>query len=99
MRPVLVPVDDLVTVDEIAKRLHWSLNSCLNVVTGRDGRYKLKFPKPLVGCAKRGVWLWTDVEAWHDETVPKSILARKRAAQTELMPYKQPNWACGRRSA
>lgn len=99
MRPNLVPVDDIVTVDEIAKRLHWSVNACLNVVTGRDGRYKLKFPRPLVGCAKRGVWLWTDVEAWYEETAPKSILSRKRTAQVPDSTYKRPSWRSGRKSA
>lgn len=99
MRPNLVPVDDLVTVDEIAERLHWSINSCMNIITGRDGRYKLKFPKPLVGRAKRGVWLWTDVEAWFEETAPKSIEARKRAAQAASMTNRRPNWRNGKKSA
>lgn len=95
----LVPVDELVTVDEIAKRLRWSLNTCVNVVTGRDGRYKIKFPKPLAGTAKRGVWLWMDVEEWHEKTAPKTIEARKRAAQCEAMTYKRPSWSHGRKSA
>jgi hypothetical protein len=94
----LVPIDDLVTVDEIAKRLHWSINATCNVVQGRDGRYKLKFPKPIVGTAKRGVWLWTDVWEWFENTAPKTVEARRRASRAAAMTCKR-DWNHGQRSA
>lgn len=94
----LVPVDDLVTIDEIAKRLRWSVNATANVVTGRDGRNKLKFPRPLVGRGKRGVWLWTDVWRWYEKASPRSAEARKRAGRAAAMKYTQ-NWKRGRYAA
>lgn len=94
-----VPVDDLVTVDDIAERLHWSVNTTLNIVTGRDGRYKLKFPRPLVGRAKRGVWLWTDVMSWFEETTPKTIERRKRSANRTPTMRRHHDWSNGRKSA
>ena len=94
----LVPIEDLVTIDEIAKRLHWSVNATLNVATGRDGRYKLKFPRPLVGPAKRGVWLWTDVLQWFEETAPRTLEGRRRASRAAAMSYRN-DWKRGKRSA
>ena len=95
----LVAVDDLVTIDEIAKRLHWSVNTTLNIAQGRDGRYKLKFPRPLVGPAKRGVWLWTDVWQWVVETTPKAAEGRLRALSSEAETSYRNDSKRGKRSA
>ncbi len=94
----LVSIDDLVTLDDIAKRMHWSLNTTMNIAQGRDGRYKLKFPKPLIGPAKRGVWLWTDVWNWFEETAPKVIENRKRSAQVAETTHKR-DWRHGSHTA
>lgn len=99
MSTSLVSVDDLVTIDEIAKRLHWSVNTTLNIAQGRDGRYKLKFPRPLVGPAKRGVWLWTDVWAWAVETTPKAAAERHRELSSEAETSYRNDSMRGRRSA
>ena len=88
----LVQIEDLVTIDEIAKRMHWSVNTTLNVATGRDGRYKLKFPRPLVGPAKRGVWLWLE------EAAPRIAAERYRASQAAETSYLNDSRR-GRRSA
>jgi hypothetical protein len=95
----LVSIDDLVTVDEIAKRLHWSVNTTLNIAQGRDGRYKLKFPRPLVGPAKRGVWLWTDVLAWVVETTPKAAAGRHLASSSGAETSYRNDSMRGKRSA
>ena len=95
----LVAVDDLVTVDEIAKRLRMSVNAVSNIVRGNEGRRKLKFPKPLVGKGTRAVWMWDDVEEWYDATAPKSLEARRRAGRAAAMTYKQPSWSHGKKSA
>lgn len=98
MSTMLVPIEDLVTIDEIAKRMHWSVNATLNVATGRDGRYKLKFPRPLVGPAKRGVWLWTDVWLWLEEAAPRTAAGRYRESQAVETSYLNDSRR-GRRSA
>lgn len=95
----LVPVSELVTVDVIAERLRMSVNTASNVATGRDGRYKHKFPRPLVGRGVRGVWLWTEVEAWWIAVAPKTVEARRRAGKRSNVPYKQPSWSHGKKSA
>lgn len=99
MRVDLVPVDDLVTIDEIADRLHWNVGLVLNIVTHKDERYKLKFPKPLVGPAKRGVWLWTDVEAWFEDPATQETQERKRQARAQSMTQRRSSWRSGRKSA
>lgn len=95
----LVSVDDLVTIDEIAERLHWSVNATMNIVQGRDGRHKLKFPRPLVGRAKRGVWLWPDVWEWFENVAPKNIEARRRTAYVAAMQPARRGWNHGRKAA
>lgn len=92
----LVAVDELVTIDDIAKRLKISVNIASNIAQGRDGRKKVKFPKPLVGNAKRGVWLWEDVEEWLRATAPKEEDEPKKKTQTT---FKQPCWTQGQKSA
>lgn len=99
MSTSLVAVDDLVTIDEIAKRLHWSVNTTLNIAQGRDGRYKLKFPRPLVGPAKRGVWLWTDVWAWVVETTPRAAAGRHQVSSSEAETSYRNDSMRGKRSA
>ena len=99
MSTTLVPIEDLVTIDEFAKRLHWSVNGTLNIATGRDGRYKLKFPRPLVGPAKRGVWLWTDVWQWVVETAPRTAEGRLRALSSEAETSYKNDSRRGKRSA
>lgn len=91
-----VPVDELVTVFEIADMLKMSVNSASNIITGRDGRYKLKFPKPLVGRGTRAVWLWTEVESWYEAVGPKT---RRRNARATAMTYKRPSWSRGKKTA
>jgi hypothetical protein len=83
----LVPLDELVTVDEIAKRLHWSINSCINVVTGRDSRLKHKFPKPLVGSSKHGVWMWSDIKEWK-KLVGDDYISGKQKTSKSSTSYK-----------
>lgn len=99
MSTSLVAIDDLVTIDEIAKRLHWSVNTTLNIAQGRDGRYRLKFPRPLVGPAKRGVWLWTDVWQWAVETGPKAAVERRLASSSEAETSYRNDSMRGKRSA
>ena len=89
----LVPVNELVTVDDIAVRLKMSINSVSNIVRGRDGRKRLRFPQPLVGRGTRAVWLWEDVEAWYDATAPKSQQARQKAGRAAAMTYRQQSWS------
>ncbi len=96
MSTVLVSIDDLVTVDEIAKRLRISVNCATNIVTDRDSKYRIKFPKPLVGCAKRGVWLWQDIEYWI-ECVEYS--AQKRSRRESGSPQRQPGLSAGAHKA
>lgn len=100
MSTTLVPIDDLVTIDEIAKRLHWSVNATLNIATGKAGsKHRLKFPRPLVGPAKRGVWLWTDVCQWVVETTPKAAAERHRVLSSEAETSYRNDSRRGKRSA
>lgn len=94
----LVSVDELVSIDDIAQRLKMSVNVASNIVRGRDGRHRLKFPKPLVGRGTHAVWLWSDVEEWA-ASAPKSTNNKKKSANAGTLPYKQPSWSCGRRTA
>jgi hypothetical protein len=92
----LVDLDELVTVDEIALRLKMSVNAASNLVRGRSGRHKRKFPKPIVGRGDHGVWLWEDVAEWHHATVQRSTPRRPRATSID---YREPAWATRQRSA
>lgn len=94
----LVPVDELVTVDDIAKRLKMSVNSVSNIVKGRDGRYKIKFPKPLVGRGTRAVWQWTEVATWYESVAPNTVKARRQQANAAAMDYRR-HWCRGNRTA
>lgn len=91
----LVPVNDLVTVDDIAKRLKMSVNCVSNIVRGRDKKQKLKFPKPIVGTGTRAVWLWDEVEEWHGALELKAVKPARRPAKT----YRQPSWSHRSRGA
>lgn len=94
----LVPVDELVTVDDIAKRLKMGVNTVMNIVKGRDKRFKDRFPAPITGKGTRAVWLWTEVEAWYEQIEQKTIAAQRRARRVSNT-YKQPQWCRGRRTA
>lgn len=74
-----VYVSDLVTVDDIARRYKMSVGEVTQYVRGKVGRRKVKFPQPLVGKGTRAVWLLSDIEDWHDGTLPKQYRDEKRA--------------------
>ena len=95
----VVPVSELVTVDEIARKLRMSVNAAVHMVRGRDGRAKTPFPAPLVGKGDRGVWLWTEVEEWWTASAPRSLKQRRRAARVASQTFKHQSWSHGRRSA
>ena len=94
----LVPVNELVTVDDIAERLKMSVNTVSNIVRGKDGKRKLKFPQPIVGRGTRAVWLWPDVEDWHRQTTATAQNKLKRAGSSATT-YRQPCWSHGRKGA
>jgi hypothetical protein len=58
-----------------------SVGQVSNIVCGRDGRRKSKFPQPIKGTGTRAVWLIDDVEAWYAEHMPKSRIEARRASQ------------------
>lgn len=83
-----VPVNDLVTVDDIAKRWHMSVGQVSNIVCGRNPKKGLNFPQPVVGTKTRAVWLWDDVDAWYKRAMPKQDLDERRASKkTRKMKY------------
>lgn len=86
----LVSVDELATVDDIARELHINLSVMMNIVKGRDGRAKAKFPQPVVGRGIRAVWLWDDVADWS---------SRAELHTSKKAPVKRQPWAQGRRAA
>lgn len=89
MNERLVPVHELVTVDDIAKKLGVSVNTAANIVRGRDGKKRIQFPKPLVGVGVRAVWLWSDVADWCKQTAPKD----KEDPRTDRTPkYHRHSW-------
>lgn len=58
-----------------------SVGQVSNIVCGRNGRRKSRFPQPLVGHGDRAVWLLKDAEAWYNEHQPKSRIEARRASQ------------------
>ena len=66
MASKMVYVNDLVTVDLIARRKKISVGQITNLIRGRSSK-RLHFPQPLVGWGCRGVWLWSDVDTWFKE--------------------------------
>ena len=58
-----------------------SVGQVSNIVCGRDGRRKSRFPEPVVGYGTRAVWLIEDVEDWYKEHMPKSRIQARRACQ------------------
>lgn len=58
-----VYVNDLATVDTIARRKKMSVGHVSNIVKGKITKKK-GFPQPIVGWGCRGVWLWSDVDEW-----------------------------------
>ena len=65
-----------------------SVGQVSNIVCGRDGRRKSRFPQPVVGSGTRAVWLITDVEDWYREHMPKSRIEARRASQkSPKQPY------------
>lgn len=96
----LVSVDDLVTLEEIAKRCKMSKTAVRNIVSGRDGRKRLGFPRPVTGKGARGIWLWPEVNEWYTNTMPRTAEGRRRAARASAMKYRQtPRWQHGKRTA
>lgn len=74
-------VNELVTVDDIAKRWKMSVGQVSNIVCGRDGRKKTHFPEPICGKGTRAVWLWPAVEEWYEKHTPKKKLEERRISQ------------------
>ena len=93
-----VPIDELVTVDDIATILNVSVNVASNIVRGRDGKKRLKFPQPLVGKGTHAVWLKADVMEWHRERMAREAERAKNHVEAHEYPFKQPSWAAGRAS-
>lgn len=58
-----------------------SVGQVSNIVCGRNGRRKSRFPEPLVGHGDRAVWLLEDAEAWFKKHQPKSRIEARRASQ------------------
>jgi hypothetical protein len=84
----MVPLNDLVTVDDLARRWNMSVGQGSNIVCGKDGRRKSKFPQPLVGRGTRAVWLLEDAEKWYQKHMPKSRIEARRASQkSRKKPY------------
>lgn len=63
MASKMVYVNDLATVDTIARRKKISVGQVTNIVKGKIAKKK-GFPQPIVGWGCRGVWLWSDVDEW-----------------------------------
>ena len=59
----MVYVNDLVTVDLISRRRKTSVGHITSIIKGKASK-KQDFPQPIVGWGCRGVWLWSDVDAW-----------------------------------
>lgn len=76
-----VPVNDLVTVDMIAKNYHMSVGQVSNIVCGRKTRKGFEFPQPIVGRGTRAVWLRDDVDDWYRKATPKQKLEERRISQ------------------
>jgi len=81
----MVYVNDLVTVDLIARRKKISIGQATNIVKGRDAKKK-HFPQPLVGWGCRGVWLWSDVDTWFKEQEVKKQERREKKARYRNAP-------------
>lgn len=76
-----VDVNDLVTLDMIAKRFHMSVAQASNIVCNRWHKKRRSFPQPLKGKGTRAVWLWPDVKEWYDEVRPHETEAQRKAAK------------------
>jgi hypothetical protein len=74
-------VNELVTVDDLAKRWKMSVGQVSNIVCGRDGRKRTHFPQPVCGKGTRAVWLWPDAQEWFEKNAPKSKLEERRASR------------------
>jgi hypothetical protein len=85
MASKMVYVNDLVTVDLIAKRKKMSVGQVTNLIKGKTAR-KQHFPQPLVGWGCRGVWLWSDVDVWfkEKETQQRKKIEKQKAKQQSL---------------
>ena len=75
------PVNDLVTVDDIAQRWHMSVGQVSNIVCGRNLKKGQNFPQPVVGRKTRAVWLRDDVDTWYKANMPKQELEERRASK------------------
>lgn len=76
-----VDINDLVTLDMIAKRFHMSVAHTSNIVCNRYQKRGRAFPQPLKGKGTRAVWLWPDVKTWYDEVRPHETEAQRKAAK------------------
>lgn len=75
-----VPINDLITVDDMARMWHMSVGQVSNLVCGHS-RKGQEFPRPLKGRKTRAVWLRDDVDEWYKRVMPKSELEARRASQ------------------
>lgn len=83
-----VYLNELVTVDILAKRWKMSVGQVSNIVCGRDGRRRTHFPEPLVGSGTRAVWLACDAQSWFDRNMPKQKIEERRASRkSRKAPY------------
>ena len=76
-----VYIDELTTVDMMAKRWKMSVGQVSNIVCGRDGKKRTHFPEPIAGSGTRAVWLWSDAQEWYSRTMPKQQLEERRASK------------------
>jgi hypothetical protein len=82
----LVNANDLVLLKDIAERTGMNPTKLSNLATAR--RRTSGFPCPVSGQGSRGIWLWSEVEAWwYQEYVrpvpsdkPPLVRQRHRAA-------------------
>lgn len=95
-----VGLDELMTVDDIAKLLKVSVNIASNIVRGREGgRKRVKFPAPIVGTGVRAVWLREDVFDWHEEYLAKQAEPNKKKRRSSDYPFKEPCWNHGSKAS
>lgn len=71
----LVKASDLVLLKDIAERTGMNPTKLSNMASAR--RNLTGFPCPISGRGNRGIWLWSEVEAWWYEQYTKPQVSEK----------------------
>lgn len=85
----LVDANDLVLLRDISERTGLHPTAVANIASGHRRRLE-PFPRPVAGRGQRGIWLWSEVEAWWKSVKPETVEGVRAASKAAKIRPTRP---------